>query len=193
MLTIAMLTDSPADARSRNGALARSGGKDAETTATAKRILSRQWGAATPAQALFLLGEFAQESNTTPTADRAALPLPPFDPAERAAVHRHWLADGTTKEHNALIRLLDRDFGDVTPTTWFGRVAWLVGATQPEIQGEIRKAKLPPADKGGRVQLPGHLGCRGFLRAAELFPREYKHLAAKAIQEPMPIMDLFGG
>lgn len=192
MLSFPYLTDSPAPSQSRDGIRARWGRiDDLAARAVAKRIVARQWGNATPAQALLALASFA-DAVGVPTADAHGITFE-IDPADNLAVQRHWDLHATVKEANALIRLLDRDYGKAGRDLYIARVAWLVTASQPDIQAYLRTLALPAPSAAGRVQLPGKHGCTGFLMHSELFPRPARTAkVVYAVPGEDAILDLFG-
>ena len=192
------LTDTPASQRQRNAALDhlsdRIRSNNPLTTndkAVTKRIITRDYGHATPAQALVCLSYFPDNDvNPKEVTDLAVIQTPKTNKTSND-VTANWHRNSTVKECNALIRLVDGDLGK-DPDRFFRRVAWLVTADQHDIQGFLRGLNFP-APVAGNVDLPangkGRHGCRGFLRHDELFPRSVKQPQAN---QPETIIDLFG-
>lgn len=172
MISFTHLTDAPAPAQSRDGFLqrVRAAQLAGPELGLARRILARQWYNATPAQALLCLSVFPDANLKAPQGFPSGLAIA-VDPEDAPACRKHWGTQGSVKEANALIRLLDGDFGTAGREVFLARCAWLVEATQAEIQSFLRDAVNLPAPVAGRVQLPGLHGCQGFLMHAELFPR----------------------
>ena len=193
MLSFPILTDSPAPQASREGVLVRWPKVTmTETERTlARRILARQWGNATPAQALLCLSLFPAARCSAPGVDPALCGYV-IDTEDKAQVITHWRMNGSVKEANALIRLLDKDYGTADSERFFARVAWLVTADQKDIQAFLKTVGLPEAH-GGRIQLPNKQGCRGFLKSAELFPYIPKKAPPSTPVDEDNITDLFGG
>lgn len=193
MLSFPFLTDAPAPKQSRDGVLLRLNNTTMTDTerALARRILARQWGNATPAQALLCLSLFHAARCSAPVADPAKVAFT-VEVDDKPHVHRHWGNAGSVKEHNALIRLLDRDFGTANRDRFMGRVAWLVTASQADIQAFLKTVGLPDAN-GGRVQIPGKQGCTGFLMQTELFPFIRKNPPPVApVDDGCDILSMFG-
>lgn len=195
MITIPVLTDAPAPAESRRGVITRLGTATATTTthdrAVIRRIMARQYGNATPAQALLAMAEASRASCSIPS---AAVPYVPWcwAPEDRDAVFAHWASQGSTKEANAIIRILDGDWGTAGHDRWLARVAWLVQVSQTDIQAWVRTLGLDLRPE--RVVLPGHWGCRGWLARAELIPPVGKGRERPDADRPNPddIFTFFG-
>ena len=156
-----------------------------------QRIRSRQWGTATPAQAMVVIaaalaGELKAQGNLES--------LSPNLPAEdRKLVAAHWRDKATTKEFNAAIRVLSMDS---QTTKVHNAVAWLVGPerTQEEIQKAIRpivEAHFGTSSDGSTLLLKNQYrwqGMTGYLASKEVFP----HIPTPPKAKEFTLIDMFG-
>ena len=156
-----------------------------------QRIRARQWGTATPAQALVVIaaalaGELKAQGNLES--------LSPDLPAEdRKLVSSHWRDKATTKEFNAGIRVLSMEN---QASRVHNAVAWLVDPerTQAEIQKALRpviEAHFGASTDGSTLLLKNQYrwqGMTGYLATKEVFP----HIPAPIPPKPFTLIDMFG-
>ena len=195
MFSFPFLTDSPAPQASREGVLTRWGNGVANMDNTeaqlGKRIIGRQWGQATPAQALLCLSLFPAARCAAPVGNPDNLVIT-FLSEDKPAIVDHWRSKCSVKEANALIRLLDKDYGTAGKERFLARCAWLVTADQTALQAFLRTLDLPKPN-GGRVQIPGKQGCTGFLMQTELFPFIRKPAPVAPVDDGCDIPSMFSG
>ncbi len=174
MNKIPNLTDQPAtDAqRSASTALLSRPVDDQHVRRVIVRLLARSWGKATPAQALLLVAHFSDRMSPPPAEDYDLANLAPsLTLEERLNVKNHWERSSTIKEHNCLRRLKTGDYACAAAlTAW---VAWMVVATQAQIQAECKRV-LPAtanSDDWGWVRIGKQIhGLFGTFQYTEVYP-----------------------
>ncbi len=187
-----IFTDTPASKKQRQAALrllnAQLPKQDDHEKRLAMRIICRQWGNATPAQALLVLSQIPDAKCTVPEAhDLSVMNFQRVGDLQATA--DRWNANATIKECNALIRLSSAKYHTAGRDRFIARAAWLVTASQEDIQCYLHTLSLPAPLAGNIDPTPKH-GCRGFFRQSELFPRQHR-LTAQQDDLPNTITDWF--
>ncbi len=196
-MNFAKLTDSPAGRESRDGATGYfrtwhlHPNRTTQEFDLARRIFCRDYGNATPAQALFLLSEFptltqkaALQTNLLADTQR----LPEWTHEDHAHVKAHWANQGSVKEHNALIRLFRGTLTGKDKVRFFCLVNWMVTAQQDALQAVLAPlvVKRTVSESQGRMTLKGKNGLKGYLLRSEMLPRSV------SVQVVDPCHDLIG-
>lgn len=168
---------------------------DPDVVAICRRVRTRQWGNATPAQALLFCAALPNWTSPRSAPLLTNIPIP----CTKEELNDHWDQDAGTKEYNLFIQLADQRFGKCGRHDYLHAVAWLCGANQEQIQEVLKPfaEKFCDPGSGNTLQIRGELnGLRGFLKRSEVFflgnPKVggFVKIAPKAVDDGPSVADL---